>query len=69
MTAEWGDAPPHWMPYFLVANRRQISRKAAELGGTVRVEPTDILNIGTFAVIQDPQGAAFAIIEPAAVYR
>ena len=69
MTEEWGDAPPHWVPYFLVADCRQSSAKAVELSGRLCVEPTNIPNIGTFAVIQDPHGAAFAIIEPAAVYR
>jgi hypothetical protein len=36
--------------------------RAAELGGKVCVPPTDIPNVGRFAVINDPQGAVFSII-------
>ena len=38
-------------------------QKAADLGGRVYVKPTDIANVGRFAVLADPQGAVFDIIK------
>lgn len=61
--ADWGDIPPHWLVYFAVAGCEQSAAKAKALGATVLVPPTDAGDIGQFAVIQDPQGAVFAIIE------
>jgi hypothetical protein len=60
---EWGNVPPHWMPYFMVADCDASVDKARSLGGEIRVPPTDIEKVGRFAVIQDPQGAVFAIIK------
>ncbi len=62
----WGDAPPHWMTYFSVADCDGSAAKAASLGGKVIVPPTDIPNVGRFAVIGDPQGAVFSILRHAA---
>jgi uncharacterized protein len=55
------DVPDHWLVYFGSADVDADAKKAAELGGTVAVEPTDIPGMGRFAVLLDPQGAAFAI--------
>ncbi len=63
MTEEWGELPSHWMVYFSVADCDAKADKAAELGGTVCVPPTDIPPVGRFAVINDPQGAVFSIIK------
>jgi uncharacterized protein len=62
MTEEWGAAPSHWMPYFQVSDCDKVAAKATELGGEVKVPPTDIPNTGRFAMLQDPQGAMFSII-------
>jgi predicted enzyme related to lactoylglutathione lyase len=56
------DAPPYWMPYFAVADCDASVANAQSLGAMVYVPPTDIGNIGRFAVLADPQGAVFAII-------
>ncbi|WP_067571821.1 VOC family protein [Nocardia acidivorans] len=62
MDDNWpADVPPHWMTYFAVADTDATVAKAAELGGTVSVPPTDI-PIGRFAVLADPQGASFSVI-------
>jgi uncharacterized protein len=53
--------PPHWLPYFAVADCDATSRKAASLGARTYVPPSDIPGTGRFAVLADPQGAAFAI--------
>jgi len=39
----------------------ETADRAKELGGTVSVPPMDIPDMGRFAVLSDPQGAAFAV--------
>lgn len=56
-----GDVPPHWMVYFAVEDADDAAARAADLGGTVSVPPTDIPP-GRFAVLTDPHGAVFSII-------
>jgi predicted enzyme related to lactoylglutathione lyase len=63
MTAEWGGISPHWMVYFAVDDCGGRAEKAKNLGGTVKVPPTDIPAVGRFSVLQDPQGAVFSIIQ------
>lgn len=63
MTDEWPDeVPPHWLVYFAVTDCDATAAMAQDLGGTILVSPTDIPDVGRFAVLQDPQGAVFAII-------
>jgi predicted enzyme related to lactoylglutathione lyase len=54
-------APPNWMAYVAVPDTNETVAKAKELGGMAYVEPTDIPNVGSFAVLGDPQGAVFAV--------
>ena len=61
-TEDWGDIPPHWLVYFGANDCDAVASKVKELGGEVLVPPRDIPSTGRFAVLQDPQGAAFAII-------
>jgi predicted enzyme related to lactoylglutathione lyase len=61
-TPEMGDVPPHWMPYLAVTDVDAIAAKTRSLGGKVLAGPMDIPGIGRFAVLQDPQGAAFSIL-------
>jgi predicted enzyme related to lactoylglutathione lyase len=63
MTEEWGDAPPHWLVYFAVADCDQSTEKARELGAEILVSPMEAGEVGRFSVIQDPQGAVFSIIK------
>ncbi|RMG61620.1 MAG: VOC family protein, partial [Calditrichaeota bacterium] len=64
----WGDVPSHWLVYFAVEDCDATVKTAQSLGGQVLVSPSDIPGVGRFAILQDPQGAVFAIIklEPAA---
>ncbi len=62
MDPGWGNIPPHWMPYFAVANCDQSADRAKKLRGELKVPPTDIPKVGRFSVIQDPTAAVFAII-------
>lgn len=56
--------PPHWMAHVEVEGVDATAAKATELGGRILKEPTDIPNVGRFAVIVDPQGAEISIFEP-----
>jgi predicted enzyme related to lactoylglutathione lyase len=57
------EVPDHWLVYFGVESADASAEQAKKLGATVAVEPTDIPNVGRFAVLLDPQGAAFAIFQ------
>jgi uncharacterized protein len=57
--------PPHWLPYFQVADVDATAKNAAGHGARLIVPPQDIPNTGRFSVIADPQGAVFAIYKPA----
>ena len=63
--AEASGAPPHWIGYVGVADVDAAAREVKQLGGTVHHEPTDIPEVGRFAIVADPQGAAFALFTPA----
>jgi uncharacterized protein len=54
--------PPHWTPYFAVEDCDASAARARALGGRLYVEPTNIPNVGRFALVADPQGATFSII-------
>jgi predicted enzyme related to lactoylglutathione lyase len=58
-------AASHWLPYLGVEDVDAFSAKVAELGGQVQGPPMDIPNVGRFAVVSDPQGAAFALYKDA----
>ena len=60
--ASAGNMPSNWGSYVTVDNVDQRAAQAEKLGGTVCVPPTDIPNVGRFAVIQDPQGAVISMI-------
>ncbi len=60
---EWGDVPPNWSVYFAVADLKAAIEKAKELGGKVAVPPMEVPGVGTFAFLEDPQGAYLAVIE------
>ena len=62
ITPEMGPVPPNWMPYFQVANCDDTAAKAQEFGGKVLMPGMDIPP-GRFAVLQDPQGAVFSILQ------
>ena len=59
--AQAAGAPPHWISYVGTADVAASVARAQELGASVMVPPQDIPNVGTFAVLGDPQGAVFAV--------
>jgi predicted enzyme related to lactoylglutathione lyase len=54
-------APPHWLAYIYSPDVDATVARAKELGATELVEPTSMEGVGRFAVLQDPQGAVFAV--------
>ncbi|RAJ46162.1 hypothetical protein K353_00537 [Kitasatospora sp. SolWspMP-SS2h] len=60
------EVPPYWMPYFAVADADLGAERAALLGATVTLPPTDVPDGPRLAVLRDPQGALFGIhvVEP-----
>jgi predicted enzyme related to lactoylglutathione lyase len=62
--AKKGGAPPHWMAYVGTEDVAATADQAQKLGAKVLVPPTEIPNAGTFAVLEDPQGAVFSVYTP-----
>jgi len=59
-------APPMWLPYVRVTDCDATVAKAQTLGAKqVLMPPTDIPNIGRFAILLDPLGAPIAVIRMA----
>ncbi len=63
ITPEMGPIPPNWLVYFAVDDCDASVQKAQGLGASVMKPADDIPGIGRFAILTDPQGAAFAIIK------
>lgn len=53
--------PPHWLGYIGVDDVDAAAERITGAGGQVRHTPTDIPDVGRFAVLADPQGAVFAV--------
>jgi uncharacterized protein len=64
MAQQMPQQPHAWLPYVQVASADQTADKAKRLGATVVVPPTDIPNVGRFAIFVDGQGAATGILQP-----
>lgn len=57
------EIPPHWLVYFTVEDTDAAVEKVRSGGGEVRMEPMDV-PVGRFAVVADPHGAVFAVMQP-----
>jgi len=56
------EMPSYWMVYFNVDDVDQAFKKATGLGATEMMAPQDFPG-GRFAIISDPQGAAFGLLK------
>lgn len=56
--------PEFWMMYFAVDSCDNTVAKAKGLGANVHRAPDDIPGTGRFAILQDPQGATFGVLQP-----
>lgn len=64
LPTEAGGTPPHWLVYVGTPNVDTTCAQAQGLGARVVKSPTDIPNVGRFAVLADPQGATFSLFTP-----
>jgi hypothetical protein len=58
-------ARPHWLPYVSVDDVDAAFERARKLGATIQMPPESIPGIGRLGVLEDPTGAALAIMKPA----
>jgi predicted enzyme related to lactoylglutathione lyase len=56
-------AQPSWMGYIAVDDVDAYASKVKAAGGAIYRDPTDIPNIGRFAVAADPHGAGFILFK------
>lgn len=56
--------PPAWRSYVAVADAGATAAAVKEAGGSVLVEPMDVMGLGKMAVFADPSGAVFGIWQP-----
>jgi len=54
-------APPSWIGYIVVDDADAYVAKITAAGGKLCKEPTDVPGMLRFAVVTDPQGAAFVV--------
>ena len=56
--------PPHWNTYFTVSNVDEVVAKVEQAKGSLLFGPMDVFTAGRMAMLQDRQGAAFAVWQP-----
>jgi predicted enzyme related to lactoylglutathione lyase len=56
--------PSAWTTYISVDDADATIARVNQAGGTVFVEPMDVLDVGRMAVFADPTGAAIAVWQP-----
>ena len=57
-------AKPGWTGYIGVDDVDATAARVTKAGGKIHVPPTDIPNVGRFAMMADPQGAVFCLFKP-----
>lgn len=62
MKSEPGMPPPVWLGYIGVDDVDASAAKIKEAGGAIHIPPTDIPNVGRFAMVEDPQGVIFYVM-------
>ena len=64
-TPEMGNMPPFWLCYIAVPDLNKAVAAAKKNGGKVLNGPMEVPGGGWIAVLNDPQGAMFALFKPA----
>ena len=59
-------ARPSWIGYVSVDDVDAFAKKVTQAGGKIHRPPSDIPQVGRFAVVADPQGAAFVLFKGSA---
>lgn len=63
MDEKWGDVPPNWMTYINVADLDKSIEDVSKLGGNIIMGKTSAGEVGEFAIVADPTGAVFTIMQ------
>jgi predicted enzyme related to lactoylglutathione lyase len=58
--------PANWMAYFHVSDCKASAEKAGRLGASTIMPANVMADVGTIAVLADPQGAVFSLYQPVA---
>ena len=58
------EIPSHWLEYIGTRDVDGTADAAVRAGGSIVKAPSDMQGAGRYAVLKDPQGALFAIIDP-----
>src|SRR5260370_23013144 len=53
-----------WTGYVGVDDVAATAARVTKAGGKIHAPPTDIPNVGRFAMVADPQGTAFCLFKP-----
>jgi predicted enzyme related to lactoylglutathione lyase len=61
MQERGGSPVAYWLAYFAVDDTDAVAAMAMELGSGVIIPPESVENVGRYAVLTDPTGAAFGI--------
>ncbi|MBN9550558.1 MAG: VOC family protein [Alphaproteobacteria bacterium] len=56
--------PPAWLGYIHTKDVDASTQALKDAGGAIHRAPSDIPGVGRFAVVADPQGAAFMFLQP-----
>src|SRR5581483_4424160 len=56
--------PPCWSGYIATDDVDAEVKRVTAAGGAIQKPPTDIPNVGRFAVVADPGGAVFLLFKP-----
>jgi len=61
MRATQPQEPPNWLVYFAMEDVEAAMGRVKELGGSALSGPHDMSSVAKIGVVQDPQGAVFAL--------
>jgi hypothetical protein len=64
IAADWGPVSPYWQILFAVDDCDAAVERAKTAGGSLIFGPNDIPNAGRAAIIGDPGGAIFVVMQP-----
>lgn len=56
--------PPAWTTYFATDDADASAKQITAAGGSLMVEPVDVMDLGRMAVAADPTGAVFGLWQP-----
>ena len=64
MKAQQPGMPAMWLPYIAVEDLAATLAHAADLGAKICMGPMAVPEVGQIAVLTDPQGATFGLMQP-----